>query len=244
MTGPAVPLELAGERLLLLPDRAVAWPARRTLLIADLHLGKGEILRRHGIPVPRGGTGHDLARIDRLLGDTGSRRLLVLGDLVHGPGPAQAAWRQRLAAWRTARPDLELAVVGGNHDRHGALDGLGFTELGPVRSEPPFEFTHAPGDLPPGDGRVRLCGHLHPVLATRDDAGRLRVPVFWLRGATLVLPAFGGLTGGHAVATGPGERLWAALDHAVVALPGAAAAGAGRRAKKPSQEPDRKGKTR
>lgn len=225
MNARAVPLDLGGERLLLLPDRAVAWPARRTLLIADLHLGKGEILRRHGIPVPRGGTGQDLARIDRLLGDTGSRRLLVLGDLVHGPGPAQAAWRQRLAAWRAGRPGLELAVVGGNHDRHGALDGLGFTELGPVRTEPPFEFSHAPGAGPPGDGRVRLCGHLHPVLATRDDAGRLRVPVFWLRGDTLVLPAFGALTGGHAVSADSGDRLWAALDEAVLPLPVAAATG-------------------
>lgn len=219
MNAGATPLEFAGERLWLLPGRAACWPSRKTLLIADLHLGKGEILRRHGIPVPRGSTRSDLDRIDGLLAATGSRRLLVLGDLVHGRGPEQAAWRRRLADWRAARPDLALAVVAGNHDRHTDLAGLGFAPLGAAHVEPPFLFCHDPASRPPGAGLVRLCGHLHPVLATRDDAGRLRVPVFWLRDDTLVLPAFGGLTGGHAVAAAPGDRLWAALDGCVAALP-------------------------
>lgn len=235
MIAGATALDLRGERLWLLPGRAAYWPARQTLLIADLHLGKGEILRRHGIPVPRGSTTADLDRIDRLLAATGSRRLLVLGDLVHGTGPARAAWRQRLADWRAARPGLALAVVAGNHDRHVDLAGLGFATLGPVHLEPPFLFSHAPSPRPPGDGLVRLCGHLHPVLATRDDAGRLRLPVFWLSDRTLVLPAFGALTGGHAVAPAPDDRLWAALDQVVAPWP--AAVGSRRRPREHNASP-------
>jgi len=40
-----------GEELLLLPQRALWWPAQKTLLVADLHFGKAATLRAHGIPV-------------------------------------------------------------------------------------------------------------------------------------------------------------------------------------------------
>ncbi|MEE7560223.1 phosphoesterase, partial [Xanthomonas sp. Kuri4-2] len=49
---------LAGETVELLGDRALYRPARRALLIADLHLGKADVFRRAGIGLPAGGTGH------------------------------------------------------------------------------------------------------------------------------------------------------------------------------------------
>ena len=55
-------LRLAGEQMLLCGERALYWPRQRWLLLADLHLGKGDAFRRAGIALPRGGTGHDLAR--------------------------------------------------------------------------------------------------------------------------------------------------------------------------------------
>ncbi|CAN5366364.1 hypothetical protein BH10PSE17_BH10PSE17_35830 [soil metagenome] len=49
-------VEQAGERLELLPERAIWWPGERTLLIADVHFGKGAAFRALGVPVPRGTT--------------------------------------------------------------------------------------------------------------------------------------------------------------------------------------------
>ena len=72
MAEGALDIDVAGESLRLLPDRALLWPRARTLVIADLHLGKAQHFRRAGIALPRGGTGHDLARLDRLLADTGA----------------------------------------------------------------------------------------------------------------------------------------------------------------------------
>ena len=46
-----LPVELASERLELLGERAVWWPARRTMLLADAHLGKAGHFRKAGIPV-------------------------------------------------------------------------------------------------------------------------------------------------------------------------------------------------
>jgi metallophosphoesterase superfamily enzyme len=43
------------ELLWLLPERAAWLPQARTLLVADLHLGKAETFQAHGIPLPSDG---------------------------------------------------------------------------------------------------------------------------------------------------------------------------------------------
>ncbi|HET7427286.1 MAG TPA: DEAD/DEAH box helicase, partial [Gemmatimonadales bacterium] len=57
-----VGLRLAGEDLVLLPERALFWPRTATLVVADLHWGKAATFRAAGIPIPTGTTGEDLAR--------------------------------------------------------------------------------------------------------------------------------------------------------------------------------------
>ncbi|MEO6368989.1 MAG: phosphoesterase, partial [Steroidobacteraceae bacterium] len=77
--------EICGETVLLHPERALSWPARRLLVVADTHFGKSSIFARHGIAVPAGADALDRERIDALLQATRSERLLVLGDFLHGP---------------------------------------------------------------------------------------------------------------------------------------------------------------
>jgi metallophosphoesterase superfamily enzyme len=45
-------LTLRGEELTLLPQKAVYFKKQRTLLAADLHIGKSSLFRKEGIPVP------------------------------------------------------------------------------------------------------------------------------------------------------------------------------------------------
>lgn len=103
-------VQLGPAALVLLADRAVFWPAQSLLLIADLHLGKGDVFRRHGIAVPRGGTSQDLARLDRLLAMTVARRLLLLGDVVHGPINT-AHWQEQWLAWRKRHAGLSVQAA-------------------------------------------------------------------------------------------------------------------------------------
>ena len=49
----AFAFRMRGEPVHALADRALWWPARRRLVIADLHLGKGDAFRHAGIAVPR-----------------------------------------------------------------------------------------------------------------------------------------------------------------------------------------------
>ncbi|MDX1550111.1 MAG: metallophosphoesterase, partial [Lysobacter spongiicola] len=109
-------VEVAGERLELLADRALHWPTRRRLLVADLHLGKGDVFRRAGIALPRGGTSHDLERLARLVAATRAEELWVLGDLLHGP-VHETAWQHAWRGWRAAHASLRVASLVGNHDR-------------------------------------------------------------------------------------------------------------------------------
>jgi metallophosphoesterase superfamily enzyme len=45
-------IDLCGEVLELMPQKAIYWKRERALLIADLHLGKVNHFRKSGIPVP------------------------------------------------------------------------------------------------------------------------------------------------------------------------------------------------
>lgn len=211
-------MDVAGEVLHLDPGRALYWPARRTLLLADVHFGKAQVLREGGIPLPRGSTGSDLARIDALLARHAPRRLLVLGDLVHGRTAPDAAWIDRVAGWRAARPGLECVVVRGNHDRHLHPARLGFEVVDGALHEGPFVCAHEPEADPRG---YVLAGHLHPGVVLRErHAPRARLPAFWFGTEVGVLPAFGRLTGLMPVQADPGDRVFAAGQHMIVPITG------------------------
>src|SRR3982074_1557313 len=51
-------IELAGEEIILLPERAIYWPRAETLFVADTHWGKDATFRAAAIAVP-GGTLRD-----------------------------------------------------------------------------------------------------------------------------------------------------------------------------------------
>ena len=211
-------ITLAGERLLLLPQRALFWPAKRMLVIADIHFGKAASFRAGGIPVPSGTTTENLRALDTLIDQWQPTQILFLGDFLHARHAHAAATMAVIAAWRTRRAGLELTLVRGNHDRH-AGDPPVVLDM-QVVDEPwaigPFLFAHHPEPQPHG---YVLAGHVHPVyrLATRGDA--LRLPCFLFGATTGMLPSFGAFTGGHPVIPGPGDRLFVAADDQVIEIP-------------------------
>lgn len=208
-------IQVAGESLVLHAERALWWPARRWLLVADVHFGKGAVLRRAGVAVPTGQTADDLARLDALIALHRPTRLLVLGDLVHGRTPPDSPWQAAVRDWRERHGEVEMALVAGNHDRHADPVALGFAALGERVDEGPFAFCHEPDALP---GRYVVAGHVHPAVRVRDGWRSHRLPAFRFGTGVAVLPAFGTLTGLHDAPVARGERVVAVAPAGLLPL--------------------------
>ena len=175
-----------GETLHLLPSGALYWPARKTLTVSDLHLGKSERLaRRGGTLLPPYETQATLEKLDRDLEATKAETVICLGDsfddLAAADGLDEAArlWLTRLMAGKS------WIWITGNHDP-GPVE-IGGTHRAEVKLAP-FTFRHIAE--PPE--RAEISGHYHPKARL---AGQMR-PCFLADAARLILPAYGAYTGG------------------------------------------------
>jgi DNA ligase-associated metallophosphoesterase len=190
------PLEVGGEQLALLPEKAVWWPDRAALLVADAHFGKAVSFRRLGVPVPPGTTADNLAALTLLVDRLGARHIVFLGDFLHSAHAHAADTLAELARWRARHARLDLVLVRGNHDDRAGDPPvlLGFAVVDEPLALGRLALCHRPQ---PRDGAYVLAGHLHPC----------------------VLPAFGGFTGMHPITRLPGDRVFAVAVDAVVEVP-------------------------
>ncbi len=200
-------IELAGERVLMLAQKALYWPREGMLVVADIHFGKAAAFRSLGVPVPGGTTRENLARLDALIARYGVRQLVFLGDFLHARAAHAQATQAALHEWRTRHAGLGLILVRGNHDRHAGDPGaaLAITLVDEPFMLGPFACCHHPDLEAPG---YVLAGHVHPVyvLATRFDA--LRLPCFLVGRRRMILPSFGAFTGGYVITPSPEERVF------------------------------------
>ncbi|MEY2408144.1 MAG: uncharacterized protein QOF48_814 [Verrucomicrobiota bacterium] len=202
-------IECAGERLRLLVEKAVHWPRTRTLIVADLHLGKPAAFRSAGIAVPEYTTATDLERLGALAAGTGSSRIVVLGDFFHARAGLQAGMLDAVARWREQNAALELVLVPGNHDKNAGSppEIWGISEVEDGWLCPPFSFCHKPQSCDTG---YVMAGHLHPAIYLREKfGGGLRAPCFCFGPGRAILPAFGSFTGMSNMRPGNGDRFFA-----------------------------------
>lgn len=209
-----VEIPLAGELLEARGDRTLFWPKTRTLFVADLHLGKGAAFRAGGVPVPTGSTAATLEALARAVSATAAEHVVVLGDLWHARAGRTEENQAALARWREERPELQVSLIIGNHDRRSGWE-LPATE--PGRLLGPFALHHHPEPDPAG---YVLCGHLHPGVNLQGVARQaLRLPCFWFGDQVGVLPAFGDLTGTMAITRNPGDCVVIIADGKAALLP-------------------------
>lgn len=210
----ALAIEVAGERVLLLPQKALYWPREQLLVVADIHFGKAAAFRSLGVPVPHGTTAENLAALDALVDHHGARGIAFLGDFLHAKAAHAPATQRAMLAWRERRRSLSLLLVRGNHDRHAGDPAaqLGIELVDEPHLLGPFALCHHPDLAAPG---YVLAGHVHPafLLASRFDA--LRLPCFLVGSQRMILPSFGAFTGGHLVTPGAGERVFVSSGEAI-----------------------------
>jgi DNA ligase-associated metallophosphoesterase len=210
--------EVAGERLVLLPERAVYWERTRTLLVADPHFGKAAAFRAAGVLVPRGTTAETLSRLDAALVRTGASRVVFLGDFLHAKEGRSPETFKTINEWRDRWPAIDMTLVRGNHDARAGDPPreMRIVCVSGAMADRPFVFAHHPARS--DDGYV-VAGHIHPGVTLRGTGkGTSKLPCFWFGRETAVLPAFGEFTGLAVVTPVEGDRVWVVADEMVVSV--------------------------
>jgi DNA ligase-associated metallophosphoesterase len=186
-----VPLSFAGHDFLADPQGALWWPARRALLVADLHLEKASWYAKLGQFLPPYDSQETLSALTELVDRTGAERLYCLGDSFHdkfGCDRLPDVARAMLLAL-TAR--LDWTWILGNHDP-GFADHCG----GSLIEELEVDGLILRHEADPADTRPELSGHYHPKLRLQVKGKNVSRRCYVASGSKLILPAFGALTGG------------------------------------------------
>ncbi|WP_436517095.1 ligase-associated DNA damage response endonuclease PdeM [Ekhidna sp. To15] len=176
-----------GEKLTLLPERAIFWESRRILIVSDLHLGKAAHFRKHGIPISRKIHLTDLQILESLIQNYNPSRVILLGDLFHSFENNE--WQDFLR-FLSIYDNVDFSLIEGNHD---ILDEYPTAlTLTPLLELPPFSFTHIKEESP----YYNLSGHLHPGISVRGKGRQsITLPCFYFSSDHALLPAFGQFTG-------------------------------------------------
>ena len=210
-----VECEVAGEKLVLLPEKAAFWPAARALFVADFHLGKAATFRSAGIPLPPGTTGENLERLDRAVALTRASQVVFLGDFLHAKAGRAARTLEQFDEWRGTRGNLELTLVRGNHDARAGdpPESFGIRCIDAGAAFGAFVLNHEPGAA---RGGYALAGHIHPAVRLHGEGESLRLPCFWFGARYGVLPAFGAFTGTAEVRPRQGDQVFVIAEGEVL----------------------------
>lgn len=228
---------LGGQRLSLLPERAVYWPERRVLFVADLHLGKDATFRQAGLAVPAVSSCDCLNRLQKLIEVYEPAECIILGDLIHAADSLNERLYVEISDFFSRIPKCKWRLIKGNHDRHTKK----WPEQWPLVIEgeevflEPFRLLHIPPLSDQSDGGLKqasfrqtsdlsakkekffLAGHLHPAWRIKGSIlVREKLSCFWITSGGLILPAFGTFTGTKVIERGSLDRIFVVADTKVI----------------------------
>lgn len=204
------------EDLVLNKEKAVYWPAKKMLIISDVHIGKSAYFRKSGIQVPNAITHTDLQRLSSMIREYHPEKLLITGDLFHNNINSDA---NAFLNWRKEFDSINMILVKGNHDSLKDEDyrALGLETYAKELLVYPFRFIH---DQPAeADEYYNISGHLHPgVILYGKARQQLRFPCFYFGQYNAILPAFSVFTGLKAIQPREGDRFYAITPSKIIAV--------------------------
>jgi DNA ligase-associated metallophosphoesterase len=186
-----VPFSFAGHALAALPEGALFWPARRALLVADLHFEKASWFARFGQMLPPYDSIATLTALSALVDSTGATEIWCLGDSFHDAAGCERLSLQAQDMLHDLTATRRWTWITGNHDI-GMVDRCG----GEVVAEAVIDGLVLRHEAEAGEMRPELSGHFHPKLRVRVRGRSLSRRCFVATATKLILPAFGALTGG------------------------------------------------
>lgn len=174
-----------------LAEGALYWPARRALLVADLHLEKASWFARGGQMLPPYDSLATLDDLAAVIARVSAREVWCLGDSFHdddGAARMPDTARRRLAALAGT---LDWTWISGNHDPR-----VGVGTGGRVLAAADVDGLILRHKADPSDVRPELSGHFHPKISVRGRGHSVSRRCFVVSQRKIILPAFGALAGG------------------------------------------------
>ncbi|RDV07760.1 ligase-associated DNA damage response endonuclease PdeM [Sphingorhabdus pulchriflava] len=172
-------------------EAALYWPARRALLVADLHLEKASSYAKGGQFLPPYDSRATLEELAGLARKYAVEAIYCLGDNFHDDGGEARLEDEAARLLRQLTVSCDWRWIVGNHD-----PGLAANWGGVVHEELCFDGVILRHEAEPHDRRPEISGHFHPKFR-QEIRGRLVSRRCFVRSASkLILPAFGALTGG------------------------------------------------
>lgn len=197
------PVKLNHTVLELLPERAVYWPSKQWLLIADLHLGKAEHFQKNSIPLSNEVHQRDYNILEALIRQYKPEKVIFLGDLFHSRENTSVAVFAEFIKQFTC----EFILIEGNHDimQTGVYQAMKVNCIGEILQAEDLILSHEPlSEIP--EGLINVFGHIHPGYRLRGKGMQtLLLPCFALSGQQFFMPAFGATTGLHSLKLKKGE---------------------------------------
>lgn len=186
-----VPFLFAGHSLAALRDGAVFWPARKALIVADLHLEKASWFAKGGQMLPPYDSLATLTELTALARQTRAQELWCLGDSFHDKEGCERLPEEPRRLLTGLTHSLRFVWITGNHDA-GLVDHCG----GEIMVEGEVDGLILRHEAEPGEPRPELSGHFHPKLRIARRGRNVARRCFVMTGTKLIFPAFGALTGG------------------------------------------------
>lgn len=180
-------------------ERALFVPAADTLVIADVHLGRGAA---SSVDAPIDDAKAIRDRLESLLTRTDPETVVVAGDVLHAFDGVPCGVERDLAALEDTvdAADASLVVTPGNHDTmlETVFDGAIASEYRLADGETVVCHGH---ERPKTDATRYVIGHDHPALSVdgRKRPCFLYGPTVYGRADVIVCPAFTTLAGGATV---------------------------------------------
>jgi DNA ligase-associated metallophosphoesterase len=204
---------LNGEELSLLPEKAIYWPKKNLLLIADVHLGKVEHFRKAGLAVPAEAGEANYHVLQELILEHNPERIIFLGDLFHSD--YNYDW-ELFTDFLESHNHVSFELIMGNHDilHRSQYDRTGMILHREQLIIESFLLTHDPVEH--GE-YYNLCGHIHPCYKMRGKSRQyLRLPCFYFGLQGGILPALGSFTGMHPVTIQDGDHVYVIADDQII----------------------------
>lgn len=173
-------------RLEPVPDHPALLVNKRTLAVADLHIGIEDELRKAGFFLPSQ-TDKIAKRLEELRRVTGAPRLVILGDVKHNVSGVSGLENRDLPSFfeRLSRAFDDIYIAPGNHDgkikvllpksvRFMKTSGFVLDRVGYIHG-------HAWPGLEVMRSQHLIMGHNHPAVMLIDKLGTKTIRPCWMR---------------------------------------------------------------